>query len=122
LQFENIRVGGSELTSEPLEAYPPNARVLFDQAVTSNLEQNEIEETFRLYPNPAREEITVELPHPERWDYIELMDIQGKSWAQFSTNGQGRLTLPVGDFPAGPYILRIVGRQKIKNLRFLLTH
>jgi len=121
LEFTNIRIGGRDLISAPLRELPAEVRVPFENAVTSDLEREEPKADIRLYPNPASREVTLELPVTDHWEYVELMDLRGRSWASYPVSGREILTLPLQNIPAGSYFLRVVGKQKTKNLRFLIS-
>lgn len=83
----------------------------------------EIEElnAFNAYPNPATEQLNVELELTQQSDVIvSLMDVTGRTvyTTQKDMNGANRITLPVNQYQAGIYTLavQINGQQVVKKI------
>ncbi len=65
---------------------------------------------LRVFPNPAHDQVTLELPSEDEPVKATLYNIQGASlctWTIAARDTQPTLTLP--DLPAGTYLLRVTG-------------
>jgi hypothetical protein len=75
--------------------------------------------TLRLYPNPAKEVITIDLENEE--DYlIEVSDISGKPIAVQVMREAGKAELQIGRLSKGMYFVRVNGRQKVLHAPFVV--
>jgi N-acetylneuraminic acid mutarotase len=74
--------------------------------VTAQVIAPVIPPTVLLYPNPARDLLTIELPATSSF-HLEILDAQGHR-LYFRTDVAGPIvTAPVGGLPAGVYLIRI---------------
>jgi hypothetical protein len=75
--------------------------------------------TFRLYPNPAKEVITIDLGNEE--DYlIEVSDISGKPFAVQVLREAGKAQLQIGGLSKGLYFVSVKGRQQVMHAPFVV--
>ncbi len=80
----------------------------------AKIEQNELS----VYPNPARETVTVELPGAGQ-AFIEFYDIQGRFVSDNRMNGDLQV-INVGHLPRGAYIVRVVSDRAVETRRVIL--
>lgn len=74
----------------------------------------------RIFPNPAKNLITIDC---EGWKKeslsVEVLNLQGQKWIGRSLNGGEQMKLGISDLPAGYYLIRISGEERIETLRFV---
>ena len=69
---------------------------------------------WKYYPNPTRDYVTIE--SPEIIEYIYLTDLSGKILQRVNFNDSKKITLYLGDYPTGIYLLRYpVGKQWVSG-------
>jgi hypothetical protein len=68
---------------------------------------------FTVYPNPARERITVRFDRDDCGDskIVELTDFYGKKIRSYKVKGNSDLTIPRGNLLDGKYYLRVRGEE-----------
>ncbi len=59
---------------------------------------------FKLYPIPAKEQLTVEC---EAIETVTVYNMLGKEVAKISANGESHLVIPLKDFAQGVYVLSL---------------
>ncbi|PHN03655.1 T9SS type A sorting domain-containing protein [Flavilitoribacter nigricans] len=92
--------------------YHPVISVLFDRP---------LEFRVKVSPNPARETLWVDWTLPEKQDgVLRVYDMQGQLMSQRAiAQGSGRYNLPIGDLPAGMYVLQMEQGGNLETLRFV---
>jgi hypothetical protein len=72
--------------------------------------------SFSLFPNPASEQVHVEMKRPAH-GLVEIFDPSGKSLIQYQLS-QGQVTIPTGHLPVGMYFIKVMvdGNTKIERL------
>ena len=63
--------------------------------------------SLRMYPNPSRDQVQVDLPSgPGPWE-VRVMDLQGRLRQRHTpaATANGRISLSLGDLPAGTYLV-----------------
>ncbi len=91
---------------------------------SATLEAAPAEETFsenslRIYPNPAREQINVSLGDNENQvTRISLHDLSGRILYQLPVNGESELNIPRGNLQEGIYFLRLEGKG-VENVKII---
>ena len=79
---------------------------------SNNEDLNKIE--WKYYPNPTRDYVTIE--SPEIIDFIYLTDLAGKILQRVNFNDSHKITLYLGDYPTGIYLLRYpIGKQWVSG-------
>jgi ELWxxDGT repeat protein len=76
----------------------------------------------KLFPNPAREQLFVELPVPAgRVQGTTVTDANGRPLLQdqHRVHGERRLLIPVGGLPEGLYLLRLRTENGVKVVKFV---
>ena len=73
---------------------------------------------LRFFPNPTRDEVTVSfLLDPMETAILRILDLTGKTLAEASVQGTGRVTYPMSllSLPQGTYILRVETRAAVAH-------
>lgn len=82
--------------------------------------------TFSIYPNPASNQITVNLDLPERSNVqIELTDITGKQvalWMNEKQQGTVKKQFSTESYPAGIYFVRLQVNGKVATQKVNIVH
>ncbi|SFC40913.1 Por secretion system C-terminal sorting domain-containing protein [Flexibacter flexilis DSM 6793] len=60
-----------------------------------------------LYPNPAKQAFSLELPVATQEADIRILDMLGKEYLHHAHQGDNRLSISLKDMPAGMYLVRI---------------
>ena len=78
--------------------------------------------SIRVYPNPAVDWVTVELPVVNAALTVELYDTTGRLiWQQTAaSNGRSQL-IPVGNCAAGHYVIRVSDGTLVRNEKLLVN-
>lgn len=71
-----------------------------------------------VYPNPVREELTVQLPAPSGTVEIKVVDMMGRTIKSTQSNGVEH-TISTRDLDSGPYLL-LIQDQKQKHVRKII--
>ncbi|MBK7338772.1 MAG: T9SS type A sorting domain-containing protein [Saprospirales bacterium] len=68
---------------------------------------------IHLYPNPAQNQLYINIPDMRQEGTIEVSDMQGKVLTQIPVAAfQSEMVLPVGHFPPAFYLLLLKGKNK----------
>jgi hypothetical protein len=92
-------------------------------SLTTGVEENAAIASLNLFPNPADEQITVDvdLNAGGRYD-VEIVDMTGRVMSRNSgrefTTGASRLNIPVTQLAPGHYTLRLYGESTSRELSF----
>lgn len=85
--------------------------------ITTSLHNNPVSTKYKLYPNPAKNEIAVELVNPEMVNSILLMDMLGHTVKNVAiTNNNKLIHLNVNDLSNGIYVLYLMYNNKEKEV------
>jgi hypothetical protein len=70
--------------------------------------------TLRVYPNPANNILTIELPAIVNSSDITLTDVLGKTVKKMTvTSGSQKVNIPLHDISAGSYFLRVQAGEQV---------
>lgn len=73
----------------------------------TGVEEEELENLIRIYPNPTKDFVTVELPSGKNAESSQLFNIIGSKIDEHTVNGKQRFSVDLSDFAKGIYLLRI---------------
>ncbi len=73
-----------------------------------------------IYPNPGRNEVNLEWKEGFVPSKVKVFDINGRLVSEYDWNKKGELTIQVGSWPSGTYIVQIVTDKSEKVIRKLL--
>ena len=97
---------------------------IFDDSYLKNLATTEkinpIELNLKLYPNPANEEITFDLPEIKDRK-IQIIDLLGNI-IYTNNKADNQITLNVSHFSEGMYIVNVFNNEFKTNAKFIVTH
>jgi parallel beta-helix repeat protein len=99
---------------------PSSQQTAFDNGTAAVLEgASDKKEGYTVYPNPARDQVTITGTSTRTMLRVGLYNVLGQSvrWGYGSSDG---LVLLVGDLPAGIYYLRIYDGAKVKVQKILI--
>ena len=92
----------------------------FSVTATRNLDQLE---TLRLFPNPASENLRLQIKAKEEMDLqLQILDVTGQLMQQQKVEiqlGENQFKLDVDQLPPGMYFLRLWSQDGSKTLRFV---
>jgi ELWxxDGT repeat protein len=112
--------GSADVASlRALEVVPATAAAREDSA---GLAAPETASAVKLFPNPAREQLFVELPvAADQVQGTAVTDASGHVLLQdqHRVHGERRLLIPVGGLPAGLYLLRLRTANGVRVVRFV---
>lgn len=85
----------------------------------ASINSENVKAQFIIYPNPAREMITIRFEQQESGaeiKRIELTDFYGKIIKIYNINNQTELTIPRGNLLPGKYYVRMIGKEVISQV------
>lgn len=88
-----------------------------DGEVVTSLEDETL--PFSLYPNPAKDRLTLELP-PAASYQVTLFDLQGRKLQSWKKVAGGQPSLKLQPHPAGTYLLRATDGQQVYTQRVVI--
>ena len=75
---------------------------------------------FRIYPNPCKDLMTLDLKElPEEYYLIEIFDLQGRMIEQIETEGSKRIKYDINVLSNGLYNLRLIGKNFVGCRQFI---
>lgn len=104
---------------------PDNSNTTAGQpiVVTSNpncalgIENPELAQNIKLYPNPAKETLTLDFPNSNMFSSYSILDVSGKVLATHTITGN-ITTIPVSHLSSGFYILKLDGERHSVTKKF----
>ena len=66
---------------------------------------------FKMYPNPASSQLSIETKDPSAFHTLVLYDALGRTSRTYSLENQEKTTLDIATLPAGMFIVRLVGEH-----------
>jgi pimeloyl-ACP methyl ester carboxylesterase len=90
---------------------------------TTSVNDDKLEHSLRVYPNPASDRITIESASPLRNDAIaEILDARGQVVRRMTfQRGDSRITMDVQDLPSGSYAVRVTIGDTSVSLPVVVT-
>jgi beta-glucanase (GH16 family) len=99
----------SSMIVDYLKVYQRNTLEIPNEEVTTN---------WRIYPNPSKDELTIELDESMFDSTVEFIDIQGRVVDQVMIQF-GNLTKDISNWQSGVYFARIAGSNTAKVLKLI---
>ena len=75
------------------------------------------ENTFRIFPNPAKDQLTIS--NVEAYSNIQILDITGKLVKQYATEQFNSITINVSDLQNGVYFVKLQSNEINKTIKFV---
>ena len=88
---------------------PPNCNI------TTNIENEKTQTNFNIYPNPATDKITIEVPQNTT---IEILNINGQIIQMINKNGN-KMTIDLGNLSNGVFIIKAKTDKGITIKKFI---
>lgn len=79
---------------------------------------NRITEHIKIYPNPAKDKITIEIPQNKEMIHIEFINITGRTIKTIDTSSVSAV-LHIDNFPIGVYFLKIDSKKNSKIFKIV---
>lgn len=67
---------------------------------------------YKVYPNPASTQLTVEIEGQASYENLELFDAMGRVVVRESLNDSGKNTIDLSHVPSGMYVVRLLGKAQ----------
>jgi hypothetical protein len=118
LEDGSLLVGGSFSDFMGVERY---SMVKLNQGTVGTSDRDRLEGKVKVYPNPARDRVTVQLvterSRSNRIESLRIVDLSGRSVASYPwANG----TFDVSGLAAGMYLLQVVGDHSVLGIERLV--
>ena len=110
-------VGGDSLAN--LITGAQHAQIKYDGMPTSIQESVSADYTWRIFPNPAKNSITISQTEPSFKKY-EIYSINGKLVAESKINGILQ-KVDLSGYAEGMYIVKLIGNQKVEFKKIVVT-
>jgi len=69
---------------------------------------------WSVYPNPAKDQLTISTSSDESIDQIDVYSSQGTLLKSFAENtSEGRVEINIGDFANGSYLIRVSTKSSV---------
>lgn len=98
-------------------------RFIFDNnpdITTSINNLSNASEAVKIYPNPTSNNFIIELQNGHNYYSLQLTDVTGKVWQQFSINAVvTQKQIDIAMLSTGIYILKLWGDNTNKNFRII---
>lgn len=75
--------------------------------------------TFKVFPNPVKDQLTIQLTSELNGSRIDLFDMSGKKVLTKSNIITENFTIDMSQFSNGVYILRVIGIESINTIRII---
>lgn len=85
------------------------------QLVTGIRDKEMPEQIVKLYPNPAKNNLTIQVDQNESFDTYEILDVKGR----FVQNGNFKAQLVIEELDNGIYFLKLSGNENMEVLKFI---
>ena len=83
-------------------------------SMTTGIKEFSNNENYRVYPNPATNDVNIELNTVHNDDiYFQLYDLEGRMLNEVSMKGKTRITISRNGIQSGIYIFRIITNQSV---------
>ena len=117
---DNVTVSYTAPGQNPLQNYSGGLVESFPPRKVINLESSEIISTINIFPNPARDNITISnLPPILESYFIRIYDLSGKLQAEIRLDPNYDINIPV-DLAPGMYIVQVIRGRETNYIKRLV--
>jgi hypothetical protein len=67
---------------------------------------------YKVYPNPASTQLTVEIEGQGSYESVELFDAMGRVVVRETLNNSEKNTIDLSNVPSGMYVVRLLGKAQ----------
>lgn len=116
LTISQVRVIGADGAEIPVSTRTASV-IVYDPEGTTSVD-SELNAGLRIFPNPAKETVFLESETAQNWE-VSLLTLAGQTVRQVKASHVTSLQLPVGELPAGLYLLRVRNEEGAQVVRKL---
>jgi hypothetical protein len=80
---------------------------------------DEVNNNFKVYPNPVSDEVTISFPNSENI-ILEVYSVTGKRIFVKPVTGLDTITVNVSEYASGMYFVKLTGSAKELNTKFVV--
>ena len=92
--------------------------IVYPEPIVTGFDESALHaETFKIYPNPTRDKLTIEkLANVRKELAVELVNMQGGTvLATFLNVNELSKNISISNFPKGLYMVRVQGKGQVKK-------
>jgi len=91
-----------------------------DSTVVSNDHERNEEHEIKMYPNPVKDELKIDLSNSSSTDWrLYIIDFQGKILKTQTISGSDIISVDMSQFPAGTYICHFRNETEMKSFKLI---
>lgn len=87
--------------------------------ISTNIEENTLESSLSIYPNPANDQLTLSIGEIEQNVEVRVLDISGKLVQQTSINANSIRNLDISNLEDGVYLLQLINGDDSAIKKFI---
>ena len=91
----------------------------FSIGALTKVEDQQVDNLLRVYPNPAEKEVTLRLESDFGAAKAELFDLGGKLISTFDVSGMSEAKFNVENLPSGSYFVRVTAQNYVMYKNFI---
>ncbi|MFC2114498.1 M1 family aminopeptidase [Bacteroidota bacterium] len=95
---------------------------VYDYIAGTGYQQVRPKDDIKLFPNPAKHELQVELADYTFWNIIRILNMKGQVLKEFSEINSNNIVLSLNDISPGIYILEVSGESQVKSKKIILEY
>ena len=98
----------------------PDQPILSGQTTTTGIIEHSLDSSINLFPNPARDKLTIALPNTNEKVEVTITDISGKIIYYSRVTQTQKVEVNTQDFAAGVYVVQIQSSDLIGTRKFVI--
>ena len=98
----------------------PNQPILAGQTIATGIIENSFASSINLFPNPATNHVTIELPNANEKFDVTIIDITGKIVYTTAASETQKLEVNTNDFVEGIYLVQFKTADFIETLKLII--
>ena len=98
----------------------PNQPILAGQTTATGVTENSLAASINLYPNPATNHLTIELPNANKKFDLTITDITGKIIYSTTQSETQKIEVSSKDFAEGVYVVQIQSADFIETKKLII--
>ncbi|MBK6264439.1 carbohydrate-binding protein [Marivirga sp. S37H4] len=87
--------------------------------ILANDKISENDKMIRVYPNPTKTYLNIDITDAEIYTTIKIFTVHGKLLNQFSTEGKNSIRVNTSSFPSGIYFLELSGNSGTETVKII---